>query len=127
MEKVEFICTLLDDKKAKDIVTVNLENLTIIADYFIICSARSNTQVRALSDIVEEGMSKQGMEPLRAEGKQEGRWAVLDYGDVIVHIFYEETRKLYSLETLWSNGANVTHYSEDVVDGLKKIDNSVSV
>ena len=127
MEKVEFICKLLDDKKAKDIVTVNLENLTIIADYFIICSARSNTQVRALSDIVEEGMSKQGMEPLRAEGKQEGRWAVLDYGDVIVHIFYEETRKLYSLETLWSNGANVTHYSEDVVDGLKKIDNSVSV
>ena len=127
MEKVEFICKLLDDKKAKDIVMVNLENLTVIADYFIICSARSNTQVKALSDIVEEGMSKAGMEPLRAEGKQEGRWAVLDYGDVIVHIFYEETRKLYSLETLWSNGANVTHYGEDAVDGFKKIDNSTSV
>lgn len=106
---------------------VNLENLTVIADYFIICSARSNTQVKALSDIVEEGMSKAGMEPLRAEGKQEGRWAVLDYGDVIVHIFYEETRRLYSLETLWSNGANVTHYGEDAVDGFKKIDNSTSV
>ena len=127
MEKVEFICKLLDDKKAKDIVVVNLENLTVIADYFIICSARSNTQVQALSDIVEEGMSKAGMEPLRAEGKQEGRWAVLDYGDVIVHIFYEETRRLYSLETLWSNGANVTHYGEDAVDGFKKIDNSTSV
>ena len=127
MEKVEFICKLLDDKKAKDIVTVNLENLTVIADYFIICSARSNTQVKALSDIVEEGMSKAGMEPLRAEGKQEGRWAVLDYGDVIVHIFYEETRRLYSLETLWSNGANVTHYGEDAVDGFKKIDNSTRI
>ena len=102
-----------------------MENLTIIADYFIICSARSNTQVRALSDIVEEGMSKAGVEPLRSEGKQEGRWAVLDYGDVIVHIFYEETRKLYSLETLWSNGANVTHYGEEVVDGFKKIDSSI--
>lgn len=127
MEKVELICKLLDDKKAKDIVIVNLENLTIIADYFIICSARSNTQVKALSDIVEEGMSKAGVEPLRVEGKQEGRWAVLDYGDVIVHIFYEETRNLYSLENLWSNGANVTHYGEEAVDGFKKIDNSKGV
>ena len=67
MEKVEFICKLLDDKKAKDIVTVNLEDLTIIADYFVICSARSNTQVKALADIVEEGMSKAGVEPLRVE------------------------------------------------------------
>ena len=80
MEKVEFICKLLDDKKAKDIVVVNLENLTIIADNFIICSARSNTQVKALVDIVEEGMSKAGVEPLRVEGKQEGRWAVIDFG-----------------------------------------------
>ncbi|MDE7348438.1 MAG: ribosome silencing factor [Clostridia bacterium] len=128
MEKVEFICKLLDDKKAKDIVTVNLENLTIIADCFIICSARSNTQVKALADIVEEGMSKVGVEPLRVEGKQEGRWAVLDYGDVIVHIFYEETRRLYSLETLWSNGANVTHYGEEEsVDGFKRIDDGKPV
>ena len=65
---------------------------------------------------------------MRVEGKQEGRWAVLDYGDVIVHIFYEETRRLYSLETLWSNGANVAHYGEEeIVDGFKKIDASKPV
>lgn len=113
MEKYQLICKLLDEKKAKDITIVNIEGLTIIADKFVICSARSNTQVKALVDIVDEGMSKEGYEPLRVEGKQEGRWAVLDYGDVIVHIFYEETRKLYSLEQLWSDGTNVTHYGTE--------------
>lgn len=113
MEKYQLICKLLDEKKAKDITIVNIEGLTIIADKFVICSARSNTQVKALVDIVDEGMFKEGYEPLRVEGKQEGRWAVLDYGDVIVHIFYEETRKLYSLEQLWSDGTNVTHYGTE--------------
>lgn len=122
MEKYQLICKLLDEKKAKDITIVNIEGLTIIADKFIICSARSNTQVKALVDIVDEGMSKEGYEPLRVEGKQEGRWAVLDYGDVIVHIFYEETRKLYSLEQLWSDGTNVTHYGteESIVNDDKE-------
>ncbi len=122
MEKYQLICKLLDEKKAKDITIVNIEGLTIIADKFVICSARSNTQVKALVDIVDEGMSKEGYEPLRVEGKQEGRWAVLDYGDVIVHIFYEETRKLYSLEQLWSDGTNVTHYGteESIVNGNKE-------
>ncbi|MDE6614910.1 MAG: ribosome silencing factor [Clostridia bacterium] len=110
MEKGELICKLLDEKKARDIVIVDIGKLTVIADHFVICSARSNTQVKALVDAVDEGMSKAGCEPLRVEGKQEGRWAVLDYGDVIVHIFYEETRRLYSLENLWSDGANITHY-----------------
>lgn len=122
MEKYQLICKLLDEKKAKDITIVNIEGLTIIADKFVICSARSNTQVKALVDIVDEGMSKEGYEPLRVEGKQEGRWAVLDYGDVIVHIFYEETRKLYSLEQLWSDGTNVTHYGteESSINGEKE-------
>lgn len=122
MEKYQLICKLLDEKKAKDITIVNIEGLTIIADKFVICSARSNTQVKALVDIVDEGMSKEGYEPLRVEGKQEGRWAVLDYGDVIVHIFYEETRKLYSLEQLWSDGTNVTHYGteEGSINGDKE-------
>lgn len=122
MEKYQLICKLLDEKKAKDITIVNIEGLTIIADKFVICSARSNTQVKALVDIVDEGMSKEGHEPLRVEGKQEGRWAVLDYGDVIVHIFYEETRKLYSLEQLWSDGTNVTHYGteESNINGDKE-------
>lgn len=122
MEKYQLICKLLDEKKARDITIVDIEHLTIIADKFVICSARSNTQVKALVDIVDEGMSKEGFEPLRVEGKQEGRWAIMDYGDVIVHIFYEETRRLYSLEQLWSDGTNVTHYGteESNADGEKE-------
>ncbi len=122
MEKYQLICKLLDEKKARDITIVDIEHLTIIADKFVICSARSNTQVKALVDIVDEGMSKEGFEPLRVEGKQEGRWAIMDYGDVIVHIFYEETRKLYSLEQLWSDGSNITHYGteESVINGEKE-------
>ncbi len=105
------ICKLLDDKKATDITIVDIGHLTIVADNFIICSGRSTTQVRALADNVEEGLSKeQQIEPLRVEGKQEGRWAVLDYGDVIVHIFHEEIRELYSLEQLWTDGLNVKKY-----------------
>lgn len=114
MEKYEFICKLLDEKKARNIVILDIEHLTVVADKFIICSARSNTQVKALVDIVDEGMSKEaGIEPLRIEGKQEGRWAIVDYGDVVVHIFHEETRQLYSLEQLWSDGTNVTHYGTE--------------
>ncbi len=122
MEKYQLICKLLDEKKARDITIVDIEHLTIIADKFVICSARSNTQVKALVDIVDEGMSKEGFEPLRVEGKQEGRWAIMDYGDVIVHIFYEETRRLYSLEQLWSDGSNITHYGteESVINGEKE-------
>lgn len=107
------ICKLLDDKKAGNIVVVDVGHLTIIADRFIICSGRSTTQVKGLSDVVEEGLSEDGIEPLRKEGKSEGRWAVLDYGGVIVHIFHEETRTLYSLEQLWGDGANVKRYPEE--------------
>lgn len=107
------ICKLLSDKKALDIVIVDIEHLTCVADKFIICSGRSTTQVKALTDIVDEGMSKNfGVNPLRLEGKSEGRWSVIDYGDIIVHIFHEETRNLYSLEQLWSDGVNVKHYED---------------
>ena len=110
MNITQEICKILDSKKAQDIVVVDIRHLTVIADDFIICSGRSTTQVKALANYVDDEMSKLGREPLRSEGKQEGRWAVVDYGDVIVHIFHEETRRLYSLEQLWSDGSNVTRY-----------------
>lgn len=109
------ICKLLDDKKASNIVVVDIAHLTIVADCFVICSGRSTTQVKGLSDYVEEELSRTGLVPLRKEGKTEGRWAVLDYGGVIVHIFQEETRTLYSLEQLWGDGANVKRYPEEIV------------
>ncbi len=105
------ICKTLDDKKASDIVIVDIAHLTIVADCFVICSGRSTTQVKGLAGAVEEELSKQhGIEPLRVEGVGEGRWAVLEYGGVIVHVFHEETRQMYTLEQLWADGANVTRY-----------------
>ena len=109
----EVICKALSDKKAKNIVIVDIAHLTIVADNFIICSGGSTTQVKALANNLDEILSKDyGIEPLRMEGKTEGKWAVVDYGGVIVHIFLEEVRNLYSLEQLWSDGVNVKTYED---------------
>lgn len=98
---------LLDAKKAKDISAIEIRDLTTIGDYFVIASASSTTQAKALSDTVEEGLSALGFEPRRIEGYQSGMWIVLDYYDVIVHIFYEQTREFYSLERLWADAPKV--------------------
>lgn len=107
------ICRILDDKKGNDIVVIDIGELSIVADYFVIVSGRSTTQVKALANNLEDEMSKNyGVEPLRSEGKRDGRWAVVDYGSVVVHVFHEETRTLYSLEQLWGDGTNVTRYGQ---------------
>lgn len=112
-ELKDLICKVLDDKKGVDITVVDLEGLSIVADWFVIVSGRSTTQVKALAGNLEEELSKNhGIEPIRTEGKRDGRWAVVDYGSVVVHVFHEETRRLYSLEQLWSNGQNVWHYGD---------------
>lgn len=97
----------LDEKKALDIVALKVDHLTIVADYFVIASASSNTAVRALADYVDEKMEEQGVKLLRSEGVKEGRWAALDFGSVIVHVFYTETRQIYQLEKLWADGTNL--------------------
>ena len=104
------ICKALSDKKAHDIVTVNVADQTIMCSYFVIASGSSTTQVRALGDHVEEELEKLGIKALRKEGLREGRWGVIDYGDVIVHIFNDESRLFYYLERLWDSGKNVEHY-----------------
>ncbi len=110
-ELLETICKILDSKQAKNIKIVNLEGISVIADYFVICTGRSTTNVKALMENLENEMSKKyGVNVLRLEGKQEGKWCVLDYGDIIVHIFYEETRQTYSIDELWDNGQNVVDY-----------------
>lgn len=103
-ELAELICKYLSDKKAQDIVKIYVAEKTIIADYFVIASARSQTQVRSLCENVEEFIEKNGGEVKRVEGKAEGRWAVLDAGDVIVHIFNDEQRLFYHLERVWGEG-----------------------
>ena len=97
----------LDDKKGVDIMVLDVQHLTIIADYFVIASGRSGNQVRSLIDEVDDKLSEQGVEPRRREGVNEGRWAVLDYGTVLVHVFHEQEREYYSLERLWSDGTNL--------------------
>ena len=96
----------LDDKKAVEILVLEIGHRTVIADYMVIASGRSVPQVKALLDTLEEKLGEQGIQPRRREGAAEGRWAVLDYGSVIVHIFHEQERAYYQLERLWIDGDN---------------------
>lgn len=98
------IANILKNKKAIDVVVLDISHLTVITDYFIIASGRSETQVKALYDEVEEKMQEKGLVPRHKDGYQAGRWVVLDYGDAIVHIFHHEERGFYSLERLWADG-----------------------
>lgn len=103
----------LSEKKAQDIVILNVADQTVVCSYFVIASGRSTTQVRALCDNVEEQLKKHHeLAPVRAEGIKEGRWGVLDYGDVVVHVFNEESRLFYYLERLWDSGKNVERYED---------------
>ena len=107
------ICNVLVAKKAYDIVKINVGKKSTLADYFVIASGRSSTQVKALAEYVDEAMSKIGIEVKRREGESEGRWAVLDYGDCIVHIFDDENRLFYHLEKLWEDGDNFERITDD--------------
>lgn len=104
------ICKELDERKAVDITVLNVAHLTVLADYFVICTARSNKQVKALAEYVEEKMEENGVPVLRSDGVREGKWAVLDFGSVIVHVFNDDTRVFYCLEKLWTDGENVEFY-----------------
>ena len=95
----------LDEKKGKEISAIEIADLTTIADYFVLASGTSNTQINALSGAVEKALKEQaGEEPLRREGYRDGTWVLLDYGCVVVHIFSQEAREFYSLERLWKDG-----------------------
>lgn len=102
-EKMKLAVKHLDNKKAKDITVLEVTGLTLLADYFVICSATSSTQVKALGDTLEEAMELAGEPLLKKEGKQGLNWILMDYSDVIVHIFYQETREFYGLEKLWAD------------------------
>ncbi|MBW2239896.1 MAG: ribosome silencing factor [Deltaproteobacteria bacterium] len=88
-------------KKTIDLVVLDVHKLTSLADVFIICSGRSNRQVSAIAEHIQLDLKKQGITPLSVEGKKEGHWVVLDYGHVIIHVFFEPVREFYDLESLW--------------------------
>jgi len=97
----------LDAKKGKDIKVLQIDALTTLADYFVICAGGSNTQINALCDEVEKKLTEAGEEPLHREGYRGGTWVLLDYGCVAVHVFNAEAREFYSLERLWQDGVEV--------------------
>ena len=94
---------LLDAKKAEDIAVLDIRELTSIGDYFIIASASNTTLVKTLAEEVEDKLSEQGVQPRRIEGANSAMWILIDYYDVVVHIFYAETRGFYCLERLWGD------------------------
>ena len=97
----------LSDKKGKELKVLYTADQTTLAEYFIICSGTSNTQVRALAEAVEETLSKAGEEPHHIEGHRGGLWTLMDYSSVVIHVFTEEGREFYGLEHLWSDAAPV--------------------
>lgn len=106
-ELAERIAQAASDKKASDIVVLDVRSVTIIADYFVICTGGTERQVRAIMAGVVEDLAEDGIDPLHAEGQPEAGWVVLDYGDVVVHVFGPEERKYYRLESVWSGAVPV--------------------
>lgn len=100
------IAKILYDKKALDITVLHVAHLTVITDYMVIASGRSALQVKALADDVDDALAMEGVQLRAKEGTGEGRWIVLDYGTVLVHIFHPEDRQFYHLERLWEDGQN---------------------
>lgn len=95
---------ILDGKKAEDIKVIGIKDLTIIADYFIIANGTSSTHTRSLADELEFRLKEQGLEPRQIQGNNGSNWIILDYSDVVVHIFNKEMREFYNLERLWRDG-----------------------
>ena len=94
----------LDAKQAKDITLLRTADVTVLADYFVICTGTSNTQINALCDAVEKAINEGGEPTLHREGYRGGTWVLLDFGSIVVHVFSNEAREFYSLERLWQDG-----------------------
>lgn len=98
----------LEEKKAEDIRVIEIGDISIIADYFIIANGTNTSQVKALVEGVEDALSKNGFEPKRIEGINTSSWILMDYGDVIIHIFSKEDRLFYDLERIWRDGKMIS-------------------
>lgn len=97
------IAAAANDKKAKDILLLNMEGLSPVTDFYVICSAGNSTLVKAIVDNIEDKLAEAGVHPTHKEGYADARWVLLDYGDVVAHVFLEEERDFYNLEQLWAD------------------------
>lgn len=106
-EMAKMAIKALEDKKGNDIRVIDIQNVSIIADYFIIASGSNKNQVQSMADNVEEVLGKAGFEPRQTEGYGTATWILMDYNDIIIHIFSEEDRLFYDLERIWRDGQPV--------------------
>jgi ribosome-associated protein len=107
-QMVKLAYEALDEKKGEDIQIIEIKDISIIADYFIIANGSNASQVSALVDSVTDKLGRNGVEPKRIEGVRSASWILLDYGDVVVHVFSKEDRLFYNLERIWRDGKNIS-------------------
>lgn len=120
-ETARLAASAADDKKANDVVVLDVRALTAVADYFVICSGGSSLHVRAIADGVRERLAEAGRHLLHWEGYERGRWVLLDYGDVVVHVFNEQDRSYYKIERLWSEAERVPWEADPALTGDSSI------
>lgn len=106
-EKMEWVVRAAEETKAEDVHVLDLEGLTLIADYFVICSGRSDVHIESIAERIEERLLERKVRLHHREGERGSRWVLLDFGDVVVHIFDEESRRYYDLEQLWGDAPTV--------------------
>ena len=102
-ELAEIAVKALDSKKGKEIRLIRIDKITTLAEYFVICTGTSNTQINALCDEVEKELDQLGEQPIHREGYRGGTWVLLDYGDFVIHVMHQESREYYRLERLWKD------------------------
>ena len=107
-ELAKLVYEALEEKKAQDIKIINIEGVSVLADYFIIASGTNHNQVQAMADSVEETLGKAGHPAKQTEGYRSANWILLDYGDIIVHLFDTENRLFYDLERIWRDGKEIS-------------------
>ena len=112
-DKLTKICKAINLYTRSEITVIDVSQRTVIADHFIITTGASTMQVRSLAENIIEQLEKEEIYTIHEDGVDDGRWAVLDYGEVIVHIFMDETKLIYCLEELWADGGNTRTYSEN--------------
>lgn len=111
---VQIIAEAALDEKAADVVILDVSQLTVIADYFVIASGRSTVQVKSIAENVAKTLERKEIYPVRHEGNQEGKWVILDYGSTILHVFRQEERDYYDLENLWAGARYVDIENETI-------------
>lgn len=106
-ELTEKIVKIIDSKKGSDITALDVSEVTPMTDCFVLCSGNSSTQVNAIADAIDEKLSEGGIEPHHIEGQRSGTWILMDYGSVIVHVMFRDTREYYNIERLWRDAVTV--------------------